>query len=101
MTDCEDGFLRECRFLIHDRATLVTKEFVSILGCAGVESIRLPARSPNPNASADRFVRSIKSECLDHLILVGKRPLRREVDLFGFHYHEERNHQGLPVKREN
>jgi putative transposase len=98
LTDCEVGFLRECRFLIHDRATVFTREFVSILACAGVESIRLPARSPNLNAFAERFVRSIKSECLDHLILVGERSLRRAVDEFCAHYHEERNHQGLENK---
>jgi putative transposase len=94
LTDCQEGFVRECRFLIHDRATVFTKEFVSILGYAGVESIHLPGRSPNLNAFAERFVRSIKSECLDHLILVGERSLRRAVDDFCAHYHEERNHQG-------
>jgi len=98
LTDCQEGFLRECRFLIHDRATVFTREFMSILACAGVESIRLPARSPNLNAFAERFVRSIKSECLDHLILVGERSLRRAVEEFCIHYHEERNHQGLENK---
>jgi putative transposase len=98
LTDCQEGFLRECRFLIHDRATVFTTEFISILKGAGVESIRLPARSPNLNAFAERFVRSIKAECLDHLILVGERSLRRAVDEFCIHYHEERNHQGLENK---
>ncbi|MCW1925675.1 integrase core domain-containing protein [Luteolibacter arcticus] len=98
LTDCQEGFLRECRFLIHDRATVFTREFISILGCAGVQSIRLPARSPNLNAFAERFVRSVKSECLDQLILVGERSLRRAVDEFSAHYHEERNHQGLENK---
>ena len=98
LTDCEEGFLRECRFVIHDRATVFTREFVSILKCAGVESIRLPARSPNLNAFAERFVRSIKSECFNNLILVGERSLRRAVDEFCAHYHEERNHQGLENK---
>ena len=98
LSDCEDGFLRGCRFLIHDRATVFTREFVSVLGCAGVESIRLPARSPNLNAFAERFVRTIKTECLDHLILAGERSLRRAVDEFCAHYHEERNHQGLENK---
>lgn len=71
LTDYEERFLRECRLVIHDRATVFTKEFVSILGCAGVESIPLPARSPYLNAFAERFVRSITSECFDHLILAG------------------------------
>ena len=95
LTDCLEGFLRECKFLIHDRATVFTKEFLSLLKCAGVESIRLPVRSSNLNACAERYVRSIESECLDHLVLVGVRLLRRAVDEFCAHYHQERNHQGL------
>ena len=63
-----------------------------------MESIRLPARSPNLNAFAERFVRSIKSECLENLILVGEPSLRRAVEEFCIHYHEERNHQGLGNK---
>ena len=57
--------------------------------------MRLPARSPNLNSFAERFVRSIKSECLDRMILIGERSLRRSVDQFCRHYHHERNHQGL------
>ncbi|WP_345783765.1 integrase core domain-containing protein [Luteolibacter rhizosphaerae] len=78
---------------------MFTKEFASILKGAGVESIRLPARSPNLNAFAERFVRSIRAEYLDHLILVGERSLRRAVDEFCAHYHEDRNHQGLESRR--
>ena len=95
LTDCLDGFLRECRHLIHDRSTLCTKEFLSILEAAGVKSVRIPARSPNLNAFAERFVRAIESECLDRMILVGEGSLRRVVDQFCDHYHRERNHQGL------
>jgi transposase InsO family protein len=65
LTDCMDGYLAGYRYLIHDRSSLFTKEFRSILQSGGVKSVRLPARSPNLNAFAERFVRSIKSECLD------------------------------------
>ncbi len=95
LTDCVDGFLCGCRYLIHDRSSLFTKEFLLILESSGVKSVRLPVRSPNLNAFAERFVRSIKSECLDRLILVGEPSLRRAVDQFCEHYHRERNHQGL------
>ncbi|MEO1844291.1 MAG: integrase core domain-containing protein [Akkermansiaceae bacterium] len=95
LTDCVDGFLCECRYLIHDRSSLFTKEFLEILESGGVKSVRLPARSPNLNAFAERFVRSIKSECLDRMILIGEPSLRRAVDQFVVHYHRERNHQGL------
>ena len=98
LTDCVDGFLCGCRYLIHDRSTLFTKEFLMILEGAGVKSVRLPARSPNLNAFAERFVRTIKSECLDRMILIGEGSLRRAVEQFCEHYHRERNHQGLENK---
>ena len=98
LTDCSDGFLRGCRYLIHDRSTLFTKAFLSILESAGVKSVRLPPRSPNLNAFAERFVRTIKEECLDRMILVGEGSLRRATAQFCEHYHEERNHQGLGNK---
>jgi hypothetical protein len=62
---------------------------------AEILSVRLPARSPNLNAYAERFVRSIKEECLSRMILIGEGSLRRAVGQFCEHYHRERNHQGL------
>ena len=64
LTDCDEGFLKEARYLIHDRDPLFTRAFREILKSSGVETVKLPARSPNLNAYAERFVRSIKSECL-------------------------------------
>ncbi|MGH9383320.1 MAG: integrase core domain-containing protein, partial [Vicinamibacterales bacterium] len=61
----------------------------------GVRVIRTPARAPNCNAFAERFVRSIKEECLDRLLVLGERHLRRAIAEFVAHYHVERNHQGL------
>jgi putative transposase len=61
----------------------------------GVQVIRLPPRSPNLNAYAERFVRSIREECLDRMIFIGEAALRRAVREFMAHYHAERNHQGL------
>ena len=98
LTDCVDGFLCGCRYLIHDRSTLFTREFQMILEGAGVKSVRLPARSPNLNAYAERFVRTIKEECLERVILIGEGSLKRAVDQFCEHYHRERNHQGLENK---
>ena len=65
------------------------------LGREGVEVIRLPPRSPNLNAFAERFVRSVKSECLSKLVPIGARMLRRALREYMEHYHGERNHQGL------
>jgi transposase InsO family protein len=62
---------------------------------AGIRVIRTPYRAPNANARAERFVRSIKGECLNRLIPFGERHFRRALAEFVAHYHGERNHQGL------
>jgi transposase InsO family protein len=95
LTDCEDGFLNGSRHLIHDRDPLFTTSFRAILKSSDVEAVKLPARSPNLNAYAERFVRSIKSECLSQIIPLGERHLRHAVKEYTEHYHVERNHQGL------
>jgi len=95
LTDCEDGFLIGASYLIHDRDPLFTRSFRRVLESSGVKTVKLPARSPNLNAYAERFVRSIKSECLAEIIPLGERHLRRAVKQYTEHYHLERNHQGL------
>ena len=95
LTDDVDGFLAGKKYLIHDRDPLFTAEFAETLAAAGAKVVRLPARSPNLNAYAERFVRSIKESCLDRMILFGEQSLRRTTREFVAHYHRERNHQGL------
>jgi transposase InsO family protein len=95
LTDAVDGLLVGKRYLIHDRDPLFTDGFLRTLNDAGIESVKLPARSPNLNAHAERFVRSIKESCLSRLILFGESSLRTAVQNFVAHYHSERNHQGL------
>ena len=95
LTDVDDGFLNGCRYLIHDRDPLFTEAFRALLKSTDVETIKLPPGSPNLNAYAERFVRSIKSECLGRIIPLGERHLRETVIESTEHYHFERNHQGL------
>jgi transposase InsO family protein len=95
LTDPVDGLLAGKRYLIHDRDPLFTGEFLTMLEGCGIESVKLPPLSPNLNAYAERFVRSIKESCLDRLILFGESSLRTAVGEFIEHYHHERNHQGL------
>ncbi len=95
VTDAVDGFLTAKRYLIHDRDPLFTTAFRETLAAAGVQVVRLPPSSPNLNAYAERFVRTIKESCLERMILVGEGSLRRAVHEFIAHYHHERNHQGL------
>jgi transposase InsO family protein len=93
-TDVVDGFLRGKWKLIHDRDPLFSAGFRATLG-SGVTTIKLSVKSPNLNAYAERFVLSIKSECLSHVVPLGERHLRKLVAEFVEHYDLERTHQGL------
>jgi transposase InsO family protein len=90
-----DGFLREHRVLIHDRDRKWSEDVRRVLEEAGIHVVHTPYRAPNANAHAERFVRSIKEECLDRIIPIGEDHFRRAVREFVVHYHHERNHQGL------
>src|SRR5712675_176859 len=92
MEDC--GALRDCRYLLHDRDTKFSQSFRAIIASGRVEPLALPARSPNLNAYAERWVRSVKEECLSKVILFGERSLRRALSNYVDHFHAERNHQG-------
>jgi transposase InsO family protein len=94
LTDADSGFLNGTRYLIHDRDPLFTG-FRKALEPSGVKDVKLPARSPDLNAYAERFVLSVKSECLSKIIPLGERHLRKAVKDYTEHYHQERNHQGL------
>ena len=95
MTDSQSGALNAKRYVIIDRDTKYSEQFRRLIRDEGRKVIRLPPRSPNLNAYAERFVRSIKDECLDRIIFVGQASLRRAVREYVEHYHRERNHQGL------
>jgi transposase InsO family protein len=98
LTDAFDGFLVNASHLIHDRDPLFTDSFREILRRVGIDPIKLPARSPNLNAYAERFVRSIKEECLERVVPLGERHLRLLMSEYVEHYHFERNHQGMDGK---
>ena len=95
LTDAEDGFLKGKRILIHDRDPLYTKKFRQTLRAAGVRSLKIPKQSPNLNAYAERFVWSIKHECLNKMILFGESGVRHAVQQYVEHYHLERPHKVL------
>ena len=90
----EWGFLEGCRYLIHDRDTKFTDSFRAIIRSGHVKPLKPPARSPNLNAYAERWVKSVKDECLSKLILFGEKSLRRALCEYLIHFHVERNHQG-------
>ena len=95
LTDPFDGFLKDKKYVLMDRDGNFSLAFRTILDDAGVEPVRLPAKSPNLNAHLERFHLSIKSECLSRMIFFGETSLRRAVSNYLAYYHEERNHQSL------
>ena len=94
LTMDEWGFLNHQKYLILDRDTKFCKSFQSIIEKQGINLIRIPPRSPNLNGYAERFVRTIKEECLSKLIVLNEKFLRQVLREFITYYHEERNHQG-------
>jgi transposase InsO family protein len=95
LTDPFDGFLLGKRYLIHDRDTKFTQVFDGLLKSSGVEPVVIPPRSPNLNAYCERFVRSIKEEALEQIVMLGEHALSFAIHQYLTHYHAERNHQGL------
>ena len=93
-TDESWGHLERKRYALHDRDTKFCASFRATLASGGIKPLQLPARSPNLNAFAERWVRSVKQECLSKLILFGEASLRRALTEFVEHFHTERNHQG-------
>ena len=95
LSDSEDGFLHRKKYLLMDRDAKFCEAFRVTLEQVGTESVRLPPRSPNLNPNIERFMRSVKEECLERMVFFGERSLYAAVVAFLAHYHAERNHQAL------
>ena len=95
LTTADHGLLVGERFLICDRDRKWSAPAQRLLEESGVRVVRTPFQAPNCNAHSERFVRTIKEECLTRVILFGEQHLRRAIDEFVAHYHGERNHQGI------
>jgi putative transposase len=91
----ETGVVGAPRVLICDRERKWSRDVRRRPREAGIRVVLIPERAPNANAYAERFVRSIKEECLDRIVPIGERHFRRAVAEFVEHYHAERNHQGI------
>jgi len=99
LTDAEDGFLKDKRILIHDRDPLFTKKFQQTLKGAGVRCLKLPKWSPNLNPYGEAWVRAIKAECINKMILFGEKHVRFVVEQYVEHHNLERPHKGLDYCR--
>src|SRR2546429_1774405 len=92
------GVFERMRFLIHDRASKFTASFEEIFRSEGIRVIHTPIRAPQANAYAERFVRSVRAECLDWLLILGRRHLERVLRAYTVHYNRERPHRGLALQ---
>jgi putative transposase len=94
VTDTEEGFLRGKRYILMDRDTKFSEVFRNTLEDGGAKPVRLPPRSPNLNSHIERFLRSLKKECLEQ-IFFGEKSLHAATVAYLEHFHAERNHQGM------
>jgi transposase InsO family protein len=92
-----DDIGQRFRFLIRDRDTKFTASFDAVFASIGIKTIRTPVRSPRANAYAERFVRTVRHECLDHLLVVSRRHLESVLDEYVRHYNQARPHRGLQL----
>jgi transposase InsO family protein len=95
LTAIDPEFMRGVRYLIHDRDCKFTAQFKSILEDAGIKLVPICYQAPNMNSICERWVLSVKSECLDRIILFGCTHLERCLAEYADHYHLDRPHQGL------
>ena len=95
LTDPINGFLKGKKYLIHDRDPLFTEAFKEIIRSAGIKPVKTTVASPNLNPFVERFVRSIKHECLNKILIFGESHLRYVISEYMEHYHTERPHQGI------
>lgn len=86
---------RHFRLLIHDRDTKFGRAFDEVFRTEGIEVIRTPVRAPNANAFAERWVRTVRGDCLDRLLIIGRRHLEHVLRVYTKHYNEHRPHRAL------
>jgi hypothetical protein len=94
---------REIKYLIHDRDSKFSQRFDDIFQSEGIKIIKTPVRAPNGNAYAERWVRTIREECLDQIVILNQRHLKNVIKEYETYYNEARPHQGInqniPVKK--
>jgi putative transposase len=91
------GDLEPMRFLIHDRDSKFNAPFDEVFRSEGIRVIRTPIRAPQANAYAERFVRTVRAECLDWMLIIGRRHLEHVLSTYAAHYNRERPHRALAL----
>ncbi len=95
LSEAREGRLEPIRFLVHDRDKRFAALFHEVFKAEGVEVIRTPWRAPKANAYAARWIRIVRAECLDRVMVLGARHLEKLLSTYVKHYNEERPHRGL------
>ncbi len=92
------GLFERIGFLLHDRDSKFTAAFDEVFRSEGIRVIHTPVQAPQANAYAERFVRTVRTECLDWLLIVGRRNLEHVLRIYTRHYNRERPHRGLALQ---
>jgi transposase InsO family protein len=88
---------RNFGLLVHDRDTKFSRSFDEVFRTEGIEAIRTPVQAPNANAFAERWVRTVRNDCLDRIFILGRRHLERVLHAYTKHYNEHRPHRALKL----
>jgi putative transposase len=83
------------RFLVHDRDTKFSHAFDEVFRTEGMRVIRTPIKAPNANAQAERWVRTLRADCLDRILILGRSHLEHVLRIYRRHYNEHRPHRAL------
>jgi putative transposase len=91
------GLLGRTRFVAHDRDSKFSAAFDEVFRSEGIKVIKTPIRAPQANAYAERFVCTVRAECLDWLLILGRRHLEHVLRRYVTHYNAERPHRALAL----
>jgi transposase InsO family protein len=89
---------QRCRFLVHDRDSKFSRAFDAVFHNDGIRVIRTPVRAPNANAHIERWIGSVRRECLDRILIFNRRQLERILRVYVGHYNQQRPHRALALQ---